>query len=162
AGVRAIERSANREAATCFECALAALAHLPESRETLEDAFDIRLELRTALHRLAEIRALLERLREAETLAERLSDDRRRALACAFWTNAHSWLGELDAALAFGTRAAGLAGALGDVELQFLATTYLAQAHYHRGEYGRAVQLASHNLLALPAHRAHDYFVGVD
>jgi predicted ATPase len=46
AGVRAIERSANREAATCLERALTALAHLPQSRETLEDAFDIRLELR--------------------------------------------------------------------------------------------------------------------
>jgi DNA-binding SARP family transcriptional activator len=162
AGARAVERSANREAAACFERALAALSRLPESRETLEDAFDIRLQLRTALSRLAEIRRSRERLREAETLAERLSDDRRRSLACAFLTNVHSWLGELDVALALGSRALELAGALGDVELQFLATTYLAQAHYHRGEYERVVLLASHNLAALPAHRAHDYFIGVD
>ena len=162
AGARAVERTANREAATCFERALAALAHLTESRETLEHAFDVRLELRTALARLAEIGALRERLREAETLAERLSDDRRRALACAFLTNVHSWLGELDEALAFGSRALEIARTLADVEVQFLATTYLAQAHYHRGEYERAVHLASHNLAAVPAHRAHDYFVGVD
>ena len=49
AGARAVERSANREAVACFERALAALAHLPESQSTLEQAFEIRLELRPAL-----------------------------------------------------------------------------------------------------------------
>ena len=39
AGVRAIERAANREAATCLERALDALAHLPERREILEERF---------------------------------------------------------------------------------------------------------------------------
>ena len=35
AGAKAFARSANREAATCFEQALAALTHLPETRETM-------------------------------------------------------------------------------------------------------------------------------
>ena len=56
---------------------------LPESRSTLEQAFDIRLELRPVLTQLGEVRQTLERLREAEALAERLNDDRRRGRVAA-------------------------------------------------------------------------------
>ena len=41
AGAKALARSANREAVACFEQALTALRHLPESRETLEQAIDL-------------------------------------------------------------------------------------------------------------------------
>jgi len=70
-----------------------------------EQAFEIRLELRFVLVQFGEPRLMLERLREAETLAERLNDDRRRGQVCAFMTNIHSQLGELDKALVTGTRA---------------------------------------------------------
>jgi class 3 adenylate cyclase/DNA-binding IscR family transcriptional regulator len=43
AGNKALARSANREAVACFEQAIAALGHLPESRTTLEQAVDMRL-----------------------------------------------------------------------------------------------------------------------
>ena len=46
AGVLALARWAYREAMACFEEALDALAHLPQTRETLEQAIDLRLELR--------------------------------------------------------------------------------------------------------------------
>ncbi len=36
---KALARSANREAVSCFEQALAALPHLPETRETLKQAY---------------------------------------------------------------------------------------------------------------------------
>src|SRR5207253_426028 len=49
AGDRAEARSAYREAVAYFEQALAALAHLPERHETLEQAIDLRLDLRNAL-----------------------------------------------------------------------------------------------------------------
>ncbi len=45
AGTRAVARSANQEAVMCFEQALAALEHLPESRDTIEQAIDLRLDL---------------------------------------------------------------------------------------------------------------------
>ena len=93
----------------------------------------------------------LERLREAEALAERLNDDRRRGRVCAFLTNAHSLLGELDEALVTGTRALEIAGRLGDLRLRILTTIYLEQAHYYRGDYERVVELATDNLAALPA-----------
>src|SRR5712691_2598594 len=54
AGGRAAARSAYREAVAYFEQALAALAHLPERRDTLEQAIDLRCDLRTALLPLGE------------------------------------------------------------------------------------------------------------
>ena len=161
AGLKAAARSAPQDARVWFEQALGALEALPESQPTLEQACDIRLELRSVLHQLGEVRRLLERLREAETLAERLNDDRRRGRVCAFTTVAHAHLGELDEALASGTRALEIAGVLGDLELRILTTTLLEQAHYYRGEYERVVELATDNLAALPGDRVYEYFGNV-
>jgi hypothetical protein len=105
---------------------------LPETLSTLEQGFEIRLELRPVLVLLGELRRALECLREAEGLAERLNDDRRRGQACAVVTSIHSHLGELDDALVAGARALEIAGRLGDFRLRILTTTYLGQAHYHR------------------------------
>ena len=113
AGLKAAARSALQDARVWFEQALGVLEALPESPSTLEQAFEIRLELRPVLILLGEVRRALERLREAEALAERLNDDRRRGRVCAFMTNAHSLLGELDEALATGTRALAIAGRSG-------------------------------------------------
>jgi tetratricopeptide (TPR) repeat protein len=158
AGGKAAARSALEDARAWFEQALGALEALPENQSTLEQAFDIRLELRPVLVQLSEPRRTLERLRQAETLAERLNDDRRRGRVSALMTNAHSLFGELDEALVTGTRALEIAGRLGDLRLRILATSYLGQAHYHRGEYERVVELATDNLAALPADSIYEYF----
>ncbi len=158
AGLKATARSALPDARSWFEQAFSVLEALPESRSTLEQAFEIRLELRPVLNQLGEGRRMLERLREAESLAERLNDDRRRGQVCAFMTNIHSLLGELDEALVTGTRALEIAGRLGDLKLRILATSYLEQAHYFRSEYERVVELATDNLAALPADWVYEYF----
>ena len=49
AGEKAMARSAHREAVGYFEQALSALPHLPETRDTREQAIDLRLALRSAL-----------------------------------------------------------------------------------------------------------------
>ena len=49
AGEKAMARSAYREAVGYFEQALSALPHLPETRDTCEQAIDLRLALRSAL-----------------------------------------------------------------------------------------------------------------
>ena len=51
AGEKALARSAHREAVGYFEQALSALPHLPETRDTCEQAIDLRLALRSALLR---------------------------------------------------------------------------------------------------------------
>ena len=161
AGTRAVKRSANREAAACFERALAALAHLPETQFTLAQAVEIRLELRVMLSHLGEVRQMLQHLREAEALAERLKDDRRRGQVCAFLLNSYSQLGELEQALVTGSRALEIARRLGDARLSALATTYLEQAHHYLGDYKRTVDLATGNLAALPADLSHEIIDGV-
>jgi tetratricopeptide (TPR) repeat protein len=70
----------------------------------------------------------------------------------------HSSLGELDKALVAGTRALEIAGRLGDLRLRLLATCYLEQAHWFRGEYERAIELATGNLAALPADSVYEHF----
>jgi class 3 adenylate cyclase/tetratricopeptide (TPR) repeat protein len=157
AGLKAAARSAPVDARVWFEQALGVLESLPESPSTLEQGFEIRLELRPVLNQLGEVRRMLERLREAEALAERLNDDRRRGRACALMTITHSQLGELDEALASGTRALEIAGRLGDLKLRILASTYLELVHYYRGAYERVVELATDNLAALPADWLYEY-----
>ena len=111
AGAQAMMRSATREACSYFEQALAALASLPESLSTLEQAFEILLELRSALLSVGDVRQTLARLREAESLAEKLNDDRRRGRVLAFMANLQSLIGEPDEARASGTRAVAIARA---------------------------------------------------
>jgi tetratricopeptide (TPR) repeat protein len=158
AGLKAFARSAPREARGWFEQALGVLETLPESQSALEQAFEIRLELRPMLSQLGEARRGLARLREAETLAERLNDDRRRGRVSAVLTNAHSLLGEMNEALVTGTRALEFAGRLRDLRLRILTTTQLEQAHYYRGDYQRVVELATDNLAALPADSDYEHF----
>ena len=158
AGLKASARSALPDARRWLEQALGALEELPESASTLNQGLEIRLDLRLVLNQLGEVRNALERLHEAEGLADRLNDERQRGRVCATATNLHSLLGELDEALASGTRALDIAARVGDMRLRLLGTTYLEQAHYFRGEYERAVELATDNLAVLPAEWTYEYF----
>jgi tetratricopeptide (TPR) repeat protein len=98
---------------------------------------------------MGEARAVLGRVREAEQLAERLKDDHRRGQVCVFLTHIQSRLGDMDAALAFGTRALEIAERLRDQRLRVPAMSYLAQAYYFRGEHERVVALTTDNLTGL-------------
>jgi class 3 adenylate cyclase/tetratricopeptide (TPR) repeat protein len=157
AGLRAGARSALGAARSSFEQALDVLEALPQSQSTLEQAFEIRLELRSVLHQLGEVPKMAERLREAEGFAERLNDDHRRGRVCALMTHTHSLLGELDEALESGSRALAIAERRGDLRLRILATSNLEQAHCWRGEYEQAVRLATENLAMLPADWTHEH-----
>jgi class 3 adenylate cyclase/tetratricopeptide (TPR) repeat protein len=158
AALKAAARSALPDARAWFEQALSVLEALPESQFTLEQGFEIRLEVRTVLTQLGEPRLALERLREAEALAERLNDDHCRARVCSVLMTIHSLLGELDEALVTGTRALEMAGRLDDLRLRIFTTSYLEQAHYYRGEYERVVELAIDALAVLPADWVYEHF----
>jgi hypothetical protein len=132
AGLKATAQSALPDARVWFEQALGVLEALPERQATLEQAFDIRLELRSVLHQLGEPRRGLECLRGAETVAERLNDDHHRGRVCAVMTPAHGHLGELEEAVACGTRALEIAGVLGDLPLRILSTSLLEQTTSRR------------------------------
>ena len=84
AGAKAAVRSAHPEAVSYFERVLEALEHLPENRQTIEQAIDIRIEMRSSLQPLGEQAKILARMREAEALAESLDDQRRLGQISAY------------------------------------------------------------------------------
>jgi tetratricopeptide (TPR) repeat protein len=149
AGARAVARSAYREAMGCFEQALTALAHLPERRDTLEQAIDLHFSLRTTLLPLGQHQRTFEHLRTAATLAETLNDQRRLGQTFAYLTEYFRIMGEPDQAVAFGERALALALALGDLPLQVMATFVLGSAYHGLGEYRRALDCFSRSVASL-------------
>jgi class 3 adenylate cyclase/tetratricopeptide (TPR) repeat protein len=158
AGAKAAGRSAVAAARTWFEQSLDVLKSLPESQSAMEQAFEIRLELRPVLRQLGEGRQMLQHLREAETISERLKDDLRRGRVCAFMTTVLSTFDELREAVVTGNRALEIAHRLGDLRLRILSTSFLEQAHYYRGEYEHVVELGTGILAVLPADWVHEYF----
>jgi len=141
AGDKAWTRSAYREAVVCYEQALAALDHVPDSRTTTEQAIDLRLGLRPTLNALgAAPERMLDHLHHAETLAETLGDPLRLGwvyaeMGATFWG-----AGEVDRAIDYGQRTLALAATLGHVGLQVRAQSNLGQAYYDAGDYQRAVE----------------------
>ena len=139
AGVKALARSANRDARAYFEQALAALGHLPETRETREHAVDIRFDLRWALFPLAEFRTIDRYLQEAESLTRSLDDPRRLG-----WVLGHrcSHLMVMRAPLAdmrpCAEQIQAISEALADVPLQVAAQYYQAHIDYMSGDYDAA------------------------
>ena len=150
AGEKARTRSAYREAVVYFEQALAALAHLPESRAATEQAIDLRLGLHGALNALREApERMLEHLRRAATLAETLGDQRRLGQVYAEMS-LNCWVaGEVDRALVSGQRALALAATLGHVGLQAQAHLSLGRSYYDTGDYLRAVESFERNVATL-------------
>jgi class 3 adenylate cyclase/DNA-binding SARP family transcriptional activator len=151
-------RWANHEAVEFFEKALGLLAVSTETSETMETAVDVRLELRAVLAQLAEPRRALECLCEAEILANRLEDHYRHGRIHALMTNAHTLLAELDKALVCGERALKAADHLADARLRIVATTYLEQAHFFKGDYRIVVDLATENVARLQGDWKCDFF----
>ncbi|HEV8599681.1 MAG TPA: AAA family ATPase, partial [Gemmatimonadales bacterium] len=156
AGEKAAARSALPDARVLFEQALGALEALPENRSVLEEAFEVRLALRPVLMQLVEFQRCLEVLREAEALADRLDDDGRRGRVGVFLAHMHTRLDDPDTGLVHGRRSLEIAARLGDLRLRILATSFLGHAHFCRGEYTRAVELATANLAALPPDWVHE------
>jgi class 3 adenylate cyclase/tetratricopeptide (TPR) repeat protein len=139
AGEKAMARSAHREAVGYFERALAALQHLLESRDTREQAIDLRFALRGALRNLNDFGRMLAYLQEAELLATALGDSRRLGLISGFLSQHFRMLGAHDQAVAAAQRALALTTASGDSNLQALANLYLGRAYKEQGDYRRAV-----------------------
>jgi tetratricopeptide (TPR) repeat protein len=141
AGGKAMAQSAYREAVGAFEQALGALQHLSERRETLEQAIDLRLDLRHACAALGAQRPNFnfDLLREAEVLAEALGDPRRLGQVSLFRSLEFTTRGRHDQAMIAAQRALTLATASGEVVLHALATLYLGITSYYQGDYRRAI-----------------------
>jgi len=149
AGEKALARSAHREAVGSFEQALSVLPHLPETRDTLEQAIDLQLALRTALVPSGDAGRVLAVLQEAETLAVALDDPRRLGQVLHFLSRQFSLMGTHDQAITAAQRALALATAHGAVVLQALAHRYLGLAYLAWGDYRRALDHTQQAVTAL-------------
>jgi class 3 adenylate cyclase/tetratricopeptide (TPR) repeat protein len=150
AGARAFQRSANHEARVWFDQALDALSRLPESREVIEQAIDIRLEIRRSLFSLGEFTRIPDLLAQSKALAERLADERRLARIFAHTTQYLTWVGDYRRAADCGRRAVAIATTQEDLGVRLIANAYLAAAHYNLGEWDQAGTLLRTNLELLP------------
>ena len=136
AGTKAFAHSSNREALRCFEQALTALTHLADTRETREQAIDIRCDLRNALYPLAEYGKIEGYLREAENLAQALNDLRRLGWVSAYMSSLYLTTGgHATEAHALAQRAKTIAETLGELPLHDAAQYYLAWASYIAADY---------------------------
>ena len=148
AGIRAAARSAYREAVAYFEQALAALAQLSETRDTLEQAIDLHIDLRNALYPLGEQIRIFDLLRATEALAERLGDDQRLGRIAGYLCHFFSGIGEHARAIAAGQRALTLASTSEAFDIQVAAQALLGSAYYSAGDFRQALDV-SRQVMAL-------------
>ena len=158
AGEKTIARSAHCEAVGYFEQALSALAHLPETRATREQAIDLRLALRVALLPSGNMRRTLACVREAESLAAALDDPRRLGQVSLFLSVHFRIAGAYDQAIASAQRALALAMASGDIVLHVLANQRLGQAYGIQGDYHRAIDCFEQSVASLEGARHRERF----
>jgi tetratricopeptide (TPR) repeat protein len=157
-GEKAMARSAHREAVGYFEQALSALKHLPETRDTREQAIDIRLALHNALFPSGEFGRSQVALREAESLAAALDDHRRLGRVLLFLSSHFNNGGAHDQTIATTQRALALATADGDVVLHALTHDRLGLAYYAQGDYRRAIDCFRQTVASLDGARRHERF----
>ena len=148
-GTKAYARSAVREAIPNFERALAALQHLPETRDRLAEAIDVRLDLCAALYTLGELDQILQYLREAEPSARRLNDPRRLGWIAYHFGGIYVTTGQVTEALGFFQSAHTLAGTLGDRPLQAAVSYGIGAACVQRGDYIQATDVLLGSVRAL-------------
>jgi class 3 adenylate cyclase/tetratricopeptide (TPR) repeat protein len=157
AGAKALERSISPEAISFFEQALVALRRVPDRRETIEQAIDIRLDLRRALVPLGERAPILEHLQTAETLARGLDDHLRLAWIAYSMAHYHYMSHDQERAVEAGQRALTLAEGA-DSALQVAVNMVLGYALHTMGEYRRAITVLRRNIEALRGDLARQRF----
>jgi len=144
-------RWALRDAGTHLEQALTATKHLSQSREAIEQAIDVRLDLRNAIHLLGEVERGMGLMRETEPLAERLGDEIRMGKISLFLSISLWMMGYADEAQDPIDRALAIAESTDDPLLRHQARAQLARLHHDRGDYQQAAAALRESLSALEA-----------
>jgi class 3 adenylate cyclase/tetratricopeptide (TPR) repeat protein len=145
AGLRAMARAAYRDAIAHLEQALAAVRHLPETRNTTELTIDILIDIRGALLPFAEFARMEGYLHEAEALARTLGDQHRFGRIATFMVVQRVSIGAYDEAVRYGQEALTVGRTLADRSIQVVAATHLGVTHAARGEFNDAVSVLEQN-----------------
>ncbi|PYM20427.1 MAG: hypothetical protein DMD81_01750 [Candidatus Rokuibacteriota bacterium] len=149
AGLRALARSAHREAIIHLENALTAAGHLPDTIENQQLAVDIRLELAPALSGASRYRDLLDRMVEAEPFADASGDRIRLGRVLLRMSQAVRMFGDYRRAMDVGRRAVAVAEATGDAVLLGETLHRLGQIHLGVGDSGAAIDLVRRSIAVL-------------
>jgi len=157
AGLQAWNRGAGREALTCFEDALQALAQIPDSAEHSE----LRLRLHLVANGAAVAASSYERgrrhLDEAERLVGQLGDRRWQGRVAAVLSNSYRPAGELQRARRLGETALEIARETEDRWLESVGRLLVGQIDYNSGNYRCALE---HLSAALTADTSDREFLG--
>ena len=149
AGDKALARSAHREAVGYFEQALSALPHLPETRDTREQAIDLWLALRSALQTSGDHARIPTCLHEAEAIAVALNDQRRLGRVSVFLSSHFHLMVCMTRPSPPPSVPSALATADGDVVRHALANQFLGTAYEFQGDYRRAIDCFSQVVASL-------------
>jgi tetratricopeptide (TPR) repeat protein len=143
---QAAERGAYRDAVRLFEDAIRAEEDLTLDGQGLEEAIEMRLEVRDLLVTLGDVSLGLAHLEEAERLARRSGDE--RCLAGVLWRTSHScWLvGDQARALELCGQVLATARKLGDVHLEGMTDFRFGQIHNALGDFPRAIEYLERDL----------------
>jgi len=141
AGQKALSRSALENGRVWFEQALAILEKVPETKENVELAIDIRFDLRNSLHPLGYLERCLDHLQKVKALATQLDDKRRLGQASSFLCQYYRLMGELNSAADAGERAMAIADELKDLSLRMVASGHVAAISAAKGDHHRASQI---------------------
>jgi tetratricopeptide (TPR) repeat protein len=110
----------------------------------LEQAIDLRFDLRNALYPLGQLEAVFTHLRDAERLAKVLEDQRRLGWVSAYMSHYLWWRGQAQQAREYAESAGAIADQLGDFPLQLAAKLYLGFAWHTLGECRQAATVLRH------------------
>ena len=141
AGIKAMENSANREAAEFFDQALAALRNCPPRRELLQRCVDLRFAMKAALIPLGEFERILACLRDAETEVQELDDPRRSGQFYMHMCQMLNLTGHSGESVAFGEKAQTVIESLEDRTLQMTVSLFLGIARFSMLDYRRSEPL---------------------
>jgi len=140
AGVQASLRYAKRDSIACYEQALAALTHLPESRQTREQAAELRSNLAHSLSLVGQFERAKESFLLAEALAVSLDDHRRLGQIHGGMTYLLGHEGDFEGATRSGIRALTIASSLGDLGLEVWTSIGLGRVYFAQGNYRTAIE----------------------
>jgi tetratricopeptide (TPR) repeat protein len=133
-----------------------ALQHLPETRETLAQAIDLRFDLRTSLFPLGELDRLVACLNEAQTFAETLGDQRRLGWVSVYMSH-YLWMaGRSPEARTFAESAQALAEPLSDFPLRVGSNFYVGTVCLTSGDYRQAEKVLRNVVQLVDGERQRD------
>ncbi|MXN64960.1 AAA family ATPase [Stappia sp. GBMRC 2046] len=146
AGRRAMASSACQQASKCFEDCLSVINRMPDKQAVVEDAIDVRLDLRNALMPLGRHDEILPHLSEALALGTTLGDRSRIARTHSYLSHYHWLVAEWEDAIREGRRALEIAGHLNDFGLLVTTRFTLGISNYSIGKFKNAAEYLGGNV----------------